>query len=1051
MVSIRKKERKFSLLLLGQQFTSSENPESQILKNLDLTCTFEDLLTALSCKAQITKSRIIIFIDAINEGKGKEFWSIYLNGFVKNISNYPWLGLVVTIRDTYLDILKDNLETNGNKIIKVKYNGFSNSEYDAVKMFFSYYGIEQPSNPILDPEFKNPLFLKIYCKCLKTKGLTKIPDGFYGISELINYYIDTINDSLCKPERFNYSKSVNLVSQSVDSIIKYLIENKTNRVKFEKAMEIIEETVSKIISIKGKYLDELISEGIFTKSLMRDGNEHNEYIYFTYERFFDHLICKYLLNNSTDIEKDLKPNGNIYKFLKTPDEIHYINHGLMEALAIQIPEKINKEIYECVELKEFPSVINVFLESLKWRRLDTITDKCNGFINAYIIKDSDYFELFIDIIISVTTIEKHYFNAYFLHYYLLKFSLADRDSFWAYYLKYKFSDDDPVKRLLDWAWNDDKKDNISDEVMKLTSITLAWFLSSPRRDLRDASTKALISILQSRITVLIEILTVFETINDPYILERLYAVAYGCTLRTAQTDKICNLAEYVFKLIFNKNDEIYPHILLRDYARNIIEYAAFLNINLSFDISKVRPPYKSHFTINEISNEQIDEKYKSTKDEKKRGQDSILSSMVTEYSRGMGRYGDFGRYVFEYKFNYYEIEPRILSNMAIELIFKKYGYLEEKHGNYDASLPYNGRRSKDTERIGKKYQWIAMHELLARVTDNYKKQSKYDYDHEGNTPYNGPWEPFVRDIDPTFLKQQIGNLKQNDLNNNYWWKKEFKFNFNSSQDEWISNKEDISAFKHIIDLKDNNNNNWLIIQAYPEWSEPRKIGEKRLNREEKEVWLHIRSYICKKKDLSKIIEWAKKQNFSGRWMPENSDKYVLFLREHYWAPAYKYCMEEDHQGNMVDIWENIKDKTTGKIISSVIIPTEEYTWEKDVDFSIDESFSFIIPSKYLFDNLKMKYSDKEGEYLDQDNNLICYNPSVEYKTKQYFLIRKEPFQKFLHENDLEIFWTFLGEKQILGGDFSRFHGRLDFSGVYHMQNDGTIVGSMNTFKSPGQI
>ncbi|WP_461246560.1 hypothetical protein [Treponema sp. R6D11] len=1051
MVSLRRNEGKFSLLLLGQQFNSSENPEIQIRNNLDLTCSFEELLIALSCRAQIMKSRIIIFIDAINEGKGKEFWPNYLNGFVKNISKYPNLGLVITIRYTYLDILKDNLEAIGNILLKYNYKGFSNSEYDAMKMFFSYYGIEQPGNPIMDPEFRNPLFLKIYCKSLKAKGLTKIPDGFLGISELLSYYINSINESLCKPERFNYSKSINLVSQSVNSIIKYLIENSTNKVQFEKAIEIIEKEITNFITIKGKYLDELISEGIFSKNLIRNNNRRDEYIYFTYERFSDQLICKYLLNNSDDIEKDLTKGGNIYNFLKTSDKFRYINHGLMEALAIQIPERTNKEIYEYFELTEFPLIINVFLESLKWRKLDTVTDKCIDFINAYVINDSDYSDLLFDVIISVTTINKHFFNAYFLHNFLSKFSLADRDSFWAYYLKYKFLDDDPVKRLIDWAENNDIKNNITDEVIKLASITLTWFLSSPKRDLRDSSTKALISILQNRIPVLIEVLKIFENVNDPYIYERLFAVAYGCTLRTIQTDYICDLAEYVFTIIFDKDDEVYPHILLRDYARNIIEYVAFLNFKLSFDISKVRPPYKSHFVFKEITNEQIDEKYKSTNDERKQGQIDIINSMATEFSRGACGYGDFGRYIFESKFYYFNVKPEILSNMAIDLIFEKYGYSEKKHGNYDTSLPYNGRRSKDTERIGKKYQWIAMHELLARVTDNCKKISRYGSDPEENIPYKGPWEPFVRDIDPTVIIKQMGYIKQIGSNNRHWWEKEMKFNFNSSKDEWVSNKNDLSTVKHIIKIKDNSNHDWLIIQAYPDWSEHRKIGEKKYSREEKEVWLHIRSYICKKKDSAKIIKWAKKQNFSGRWMPENSDKYVLFLREHYWSPAYKYCMEEDYQGNLVNIWEKLIDKETKEIIGSVIIPTEEYTWEKDVDFSIDETFNLIIPSKYLFDNLKMKYSDNEGEYLDQNNNLICYNPSVENNTKQYLLIKKEPFQKFLDENDLEIFWTFLGEKQILGGDLRGFHGRLDFNGVYHLKNDGTIIGSMNTFQLPSQI
>jgi hypothetical protein len=161
-------------------------------------------------------------------------------------------------------------------------------------------------------------------------------------------------------------------------------------------------------------------------------------------------------------------------------------------------------------------------------------------------------------------------------------------------------------------------------------------------------------------------------------------------------------------------------------------------------------------------------------------------------------------------------------------------------------------------------------------------------------------------------------------------------------------------------------------------------------------------------------------------------------------------LEEDYDGNQLNIWEEIKDKDTNKVITSVIIPTEEYIWEKDVDSSIDESLGFIIPSKFLFENLQMNYGDEEGEYFDTNKNMICFNPSVKYNTKPYLLIKEEPLLKFLQENELEIFWTILGEKQLLGGNIRTFHGRIDFSGVYYLKNDGTVESSMKTFWLPGE-
>jgi energy-coupling factor transporter ATP-binding protein EcfA2 len=1049
MATLRKDEGKYSLLLLGQQLNSNDSPEVQILKNLGITCTFEEFLVALSCRAQIQGSRLIIFIDAINEGNGKEFWPGFFNGFLESISKYPCLGIVFTIRDSYIDIIKNNLEAAGNKLVKYQYNGFTHDGYKVIKRFFSYFGLEQPSNPILYPEFKNPLFLMLFCKSLKARGLKRIPDGFQGISELIEIYIDNINKLLCKQEKFNYSKSMNLVYISVNAIIAYFIDNKTRRINIEKAIEIVETALPSTLKTNGKYLEELISEGLFSKNLMREENKNVEFIYFTYERFADHLIVKYLFDTSQDIEKKFIKGDKINLLFYNANGYLYTNYGLLEAFAIQFPERTSKEVYECLDIKKFPEIIEIFLESLKWRKLDTINDKCNEFINNNIIHNDEYFEQFFDFLISVSTIEKHYFNAYYLHKYLMNFSMSDRDAFWSYYLKYKYSEEeDPVRRLIDWAWNDDSKDHISNESIKLASIAMAWFLSSTKREIRDSATKALISILENRLTVLIDVLKHFEKVDDPYIYERLFAVAYGCTLRTKQKDVIIILAEYIFKTIFDKNGEIYPHILLRDYACNIIAFANFLNFSLSFDISKTRPPYKSYLKIEDISNEEIDEKYKSKDDNKKSGQDEILQSMATEYSRGMCGYGDFGRYIFEYKFDCFPIEPRILSNMAVKLIFDKYGYTEEKHGNYEKSISYDGRQPRSIERIGKKYQWIAMHELLARVTDNIKRQSKYEYDMEGNIPYQGSWEPFVRDIDPTVLIKKEGYLKKDEANYKYWWENDFKFNFCCSEDEWLSNVDELKVFKDIFRSKDGENNNWLKIQAYPQWSEPQKIGEKGWGSAKKEIWIHLRSYFCKKNSLQKIIKHLKKLNFSGRWMPENIDKYVLFFRERYWAPSYQYCVENDYDGNQLDLWEDIIDRTNKNKIGSIIIPTEEYTWEKDTDFSIDESLRLIVPSKFVFNGLKMNYGDEEGEYLDIKRNLICYNPSIKYDTKQHLLIREESLLKFLQENDLEIFWTILGEKQILGGDIS-YHGRLDFSCIYHLKSDGTFEGSMNTFRLPG--
>jgi hypothetical protein len=57
------------------------------------------------------------------------------------------------------------------------------------------------------------------------------------------------------------------------------------------------------------------------------------------------------------------------------------------------------------------------------------------------------------------------------------------------------------------------------------------------------------------------------------------------------------------------------------------------------------------------------------------------------------------------------------------------------------------------ERIGKKYQWLALSELLCKLSDNYWIGGKYD----GETrKYDNPTDlGILRDIDPTVLPTHV--------------------------------------------------------------------------------------------------------------------------------------------------------------------------------------------------------------------------------------------------------------------------------------------------------
>jgi len=1034
-----------SILLLGQHFTSEETPWTQILRNLlRVKCNETEFLEALEAKAQSIGYRIIIFIDAINEGKGKSFWKDHIKGFIKSFQKYKWLGLVMSVRSSYEEYLLPYDFITPDIAIRLTHDGFANVEYEASKLFFNNFGIEQPSIPLLHPEFQNPLFLKLFCEGLQKAGLTKIPDGYEGITSILNFYLKTINKRLSDEKRLNYPNEINLIEKSIRLFIQKRLENNLKHIPFEEAFLLFEDEIKRY-SDKRRFLNELISEGVFIKNLFWDKHQQAlEGIYLAYERFEDHLTASYLLDKYLDKnnpESSFSEGQKLFDLVRDENNC-YFNKGIIEALSIQLPELIGKELFEVAQhCKSYYPVIESFVKSLIWRKTDTIDDKLIDYINEYVLKYDDISQQFYETLLLVASNPKHYFNADFLHKNLMRYSLADKDAWWSIFISDKYEKDhSSVKRLIDWAWSEKDKIHISDESIRLTAKAISWFLTSSNRYLRDAATKALISLLENRIPVLIQLLKEFEGVNDPYVYERLYAVAYGCALRTDDKKSLKDLSEYVYHAIF-ENEYVYPHILLRDYARGVLEYSIYIGIDLKISVDKIRPPYKSDFPKEFPSNQEIkqyefDYKSKDFKDYYW-SLNHIISSMVTEHGRGIGGYGDFGRYIFQRALrNWKNLDPQGLSNLAVKRIFEL-GYDVDKHGMYDRerTLSFKGYDSY-LERIGKKYQWIAFHEILAKVSDNFLMEDEYYNRERKLIQYDGAWEPYVRDIDPTILIKRSGNKKEK--NSNYWWDVNFNINWDSEHQEWMNRTDDIPDPSKLILVKDDLGEEWLVLESYPEWSEPDKIGEEKWDNPHKNLWYQIRSYLVLSDKFDTLMDWAKKQNFYGRWMPESHDRYEIYSREFYWSPAFNFFKKPYYDG---EVWRTVRDRYNEQnYIGKVLVTSESFVWECIRDCSKEEAISFLKPSETIFQGMRLKFGKIEGELLNQNNQLSCFDPSVNNNTISCLLIRKNDFINFLQESKFDIFWTVIGEKQIVGGyGYEKQYKNIEISGVYFLR-DNCITG-----------
>ncbi|HDT3725945.1 TPA: ATP-binding protein, partial [Klebsiella pneumoniae subsp. pneumoniae] len=1122
-----------SLLILGQQLTSDESPWSQIFKRLQLKITSREFLEKLNLYGKKTGKRVLIFIDAINEGNGNKFWNDNINSFVDEIRRFEWLGLIMSVRTTYRNVTISHESIERNNFEIHEHIGFQNVELEAVSLFYDYYNIERPSSPNLNPEFKNPLFLKLLCEGIKKNGLTKVPVGFNGISNILNFLVEGVNKSLSSPRKYDFDPSFPLVKDALNEIIKFKLEIGSNSISLKDAHLVVQSVVNDYVADK-HFLSALIDEGLLTKGIVRnDDNSTEEVVYVAFERFDDHLTVKFLLDEVKDIENEFKADGRLKCYFHDECDF-YINSGIVEALSIQLPEKYGKELYEFLpEFRDNHKLIEAFIDSLIWRDIKAIDfEKIKPFINEHVFRFDNSFDHFLETVISITGLVDHPFNANFLHVWLKDHTLPNRDSFWTTKLKYKYSEESAFRHLIDWAWNRTDKTFISDESIELVATSLCWFLTSSNRELRDCSTKALVSLLEPRIPVLRKIIDKFYGVNDPYVWERIFAVALGCTLRTDNVKEIKFLAETVYQKVFC-SEYVYPNILLRDYAREIIEFANHLGLELeSIELSKTRPPYNSiwpdvipsrkeleslydkdpyrtlwssimgggdfsryiigtnynhsdwsgcKFNETPIDRKQVYRIFKGklTNQQKElydatnpviyddKGEEIKFGDIKIKFGVAIGRKKPeeikASKELFKKSLSYEllsefenDIEPYLDHNnklletdkhfdlrLAEQFIFNRVvelGWDPEKHGYFDRQIGTGrGRRGSLQERIGKKYQWIAYYEYMARLADNFIRFEGYGDERKENL-YQGPWEPYVRDIDPTILLKETGTKKIS--NQEMWWLNDEVFDWTCSNENWVKSPTTITNPHALIEVKDNNGDEWIVLESHPSWEEPKIIGNDDWGHPRKEVWCQIRSYIVKSEEFENFRCWAISQNFMGRWMPEATNRYELFNREFYWSEAFKFFRSDYYGGSD---WILVTDRESGSNIADVSVTSINYLWEEEFDQSKIESLTFLKPSNLIFEKMGLKSGEVEGSFNDKNGIMVCFAAEAVHASKPCLLVKKEPFLTMLSDNGFEIVWTLLGEKGVIGGSLTSNHhyGRQEFSGAFYYE-ESQLTGTHQT-------
>jgi hypothetical protein len=359
-----------TILLLGQHFQNSD-PRSQIIRMLGLQCSWDDFIGLLNVAGETTACRMLIMIDALNEGDGKRVWDNYLRGVLTDLRAQKWVALALSVRSSYESLIAPD-DITDDELVRATHHGFAEHEYEATTTFFQYYKIARPSIPLLVPEFQNPLFLKVFCEGLRNRGYTYLPTGVRGLTSILHFFVDSVERKLARPDRLNYDVKDRLVKRTVMRLSSEMAGRKQSWLAREDVKTIVNTMQLQSTGYDESLFRALLDEGVIAEDrmLMDSGTQWQEIIRFSYEKFADHLIAAEFLTDVTasNVKRRFAVGTPLGDLFRDPLLVRR-NKGLVEALAIQVPECTGYELADVVSVADIQMLIRAFLDSIPLRAM----------------------------------------------------------------------------------------------------------------------------------------------------------------------------------------------------------------------------------------------------------------------------------------------------------------------------------------------------------------------------------------------------------------------------------------------------------------------------------------------------------------------------------------------------------------------------------------------------------------------------------------------------------------------------------------------------------
>lgn len=341
------------------------------------------------------------------------------------------------------------------------------------------------------------------------------------------------------------------------------------------------------------------------------------------------------------------------------------------------------------------------------------------------------------------------------------------------------------------------------------------------------------------------------------------------------------------------------------------------------------------------------------------------------------------------------------------------GWTPKRFGRADRWLGHgdSGRGSHKSERWGKKYQWMAYHELLARVADNYQaSRSHWEY-----VPYEDLYQILgEREIDPTLPPIAYRSLVEEDAPATPAWGRApvsfpawppIKLEFRSYREQIVRFLADTASeprFEALADVRDESGRRWVLLDGFFDPTDP----------EAPKAWLGLQQ-------PTRIDSWfvpARQAKEFTRHVPEEIPGHSHVLLDEHGHADCCYSAEVGHIPSRCyhrhpDLEEVNFNGQTFKFVAT----TESYLWEGGIlDCSLRDSARASMPSAFIHEHASLHWQAAGPSWNDVKGvPVFVYNDQSGPNASYGLLVRADWLKSFLRANHMHLVWTMWWQRRQL--------------------------------------